>query len=216
MRVEEAIISRQSCRDFSDREVPQEDLEKLMSLTCQAPSAINLQPWQFTVVRGAEVARLSKKLLKAHSERGAGCKPDNQRPLPQVYLDRQKDLDKGMKPLLAEAGAEFATFINHGSLSFYGAQSVVIATLHTIFSQGRSLDVGIAAGWLLLAAEEMGLASCPIGLVCAYEDVIGDFLNIQPDRQVVLALAVGYANENSPLNRFKTPRAPMKQVVRWY
>lgn len=191
-------------------------MEKLLRLTCQAPSAINLQPWQFTVVQGEEVGRLSKKLLKAHSERGAGCKPDNQRPLPQVYLDRQKELDIGMKPLLQEAGVEFANFINHGSLSFYGARNVVIATLHTIFSQGRALDIGIATGWLLLAAYEMGLATCPIGLVCAYEDVIKDFLNIEEDRQVVLALAVGHAKDNSVVNRFKTPRAPLDQVVRWY
>jgi len=216
VQVSDAIEQRSSCRAFLDQPVERPTLERLMQLTCRAPSAINLQPWQFTVVMDAEVPRLSKKLLRAHTERGVGCKPDSQQTLPQVYLERQDALSVGMKPLLLEAGAEFANFINHGSLSFYGAPVVVVATLDRVFAQGRALDVGIALGWLLLAAQEMGLATCPIGLVCAYEDVIKDFLNIDPGRQVVLAVAVGYADEQSPVNRMRTERAKPSEVIRWY
>ncbi len=216
MQISQAMESRQSCRDFSDQPVPQETLERLMDLTRRAPSAINLQPWQFTVARGQEVRRLSAKLLRAHAERGLGCRPDSQRPLPEVYLRRQQELSEGMRPLLIEAQADFANFINHGSLNFYGAPAVVVATLHQIFGAGRALDVGIAVGWLLLAAAELGLDTCPVGLVCAYEDVIKDFLNIAEDRQVVLAVALGHARPGSPLNRFRSPRAELKDVVRWY
>ncbi|MFZ5585004.1 MAG: nitroreductase [Thermodesulfobacteriota bacterium] len=216
MQVSEAITSRMSCRDFSPEAVERATLERLMALTCRAPSAINLQPWQFTVVTGEEVGRLGKKLLRAHAERGQGCKPDNVSPLPTVYQERQNQLSAGMKPLLIEAGAEFASFINHGSLTFYGAPAVVVATVHRVFSAARALDVGLALGWLLLAAQELGLATCPIGLVCAYADVISDFLNLDDDRQVVLAVAVGRPKPGSPLNRFRTPRAPLGEVVRWY
>jgi nitroreductase len=216
MQVSEAITSRMSCRDFSPEAVERATLERLLELTCRAPSAINLQPWQFTVVTGEEVARLGKKLLKTHAERGQGCRPDNVSPLPAVYQERQNQLSLGMKPLLIEAGADFASFINHGSLTFYGAPAVVVATVHRVFSAARALDVGLALGWLLLAAQEMGLATCPIGLVCAYADVISDFLNLDEDRQVVLAVAVGHAKPGSPLNRFRTPRAPLGEVVRWY
>ncbi|MGD9124789.1 MAG: nitroreductase [Desulfarculaceae bacterium] len=217
MELSQAMEQRSSCRDFSDKAVPPETLERLMALTCRAPSAINLQPWQFTVVQGDEVARLGKKLLKAHLELGKGCKPDNVRPMPEQYLKRQDELSQGMKPLLIEAQADFATFINHGSLTFYGAPAVVVAALDRgVFSPDRSLDVGIAVGWLLLAARELGLDTCPIGIVCMYQDQVKDFLNISDDFQVVLAVAVGYAKPNSPLNRFRSPRAPIKEVVRWY
>lgn len=216
MEISQAIETRHSARDFSEQPVERPVLERLMELTCRAPSAINLQPWQFTVVMGEEVGRLSKKLLRAHAERGLGCKPDSQSPLPQVYLDRQDELSKGMKPLLQEAGADFANFINHGSLSFYGAPAVVVATLHRVFGEGRALDVGLAVGWLLLAARELGLDTCPIGLICAYQDVISDFLNLDEDRHVVLAVALGYARPESPLNRMRSGRAELKEVVRWY
>lgn len=216
MQVSEAITSRMSCRDFSPEPVERATLERLLELTCRAPSAINLQPWQFTVVTGEEVGRLSKKLMRAHAERGQGCRPDSVSPLPEVYSQRQNELSRGMMPLMAEAQVDFANFINHGSLNFYGAPAVVVATLHQVFSAARALDVGLAVGWLLLAAQELGLATCPVGLVCAYADVVKDFLNLAEDRQVVLSVAVGHPKPGSPLNRFRTPRAPLGEVVRWY
>ncbi|MBU1451017.1 MAG: nitroreductase family protein [Proteobacteria bacterium] len=215
MQISEAIQSRRSCRVFMDQPVPQETLERLMSLTCRAPSAINLQPWQFTVVRGAEVARLGKKLTRAYSERGISCGPDNTQPLPEVYMERQKELGRLMAPLMEKAGVD-RNFINTGSLVFYGAPAVVVATLDGAFPPERAIDAGFALGWLLLAAADLGLATCPIGLVCSYADIIKDFLNIDSTRRVVLTVAVGFADPDSPLNRMRSPRASMEQVVRWY
>ena len=97
-----------------------------------------------------------------------------------------------------------------------GAPAVVVATLDTVFPPERSLDLGLALGWLLLAAAELGLDTCPIGLVCAYENAIKDFLNIDPGRRVVLCVAVGYGDPDSPLNRMRSPRADLNEVVRWY
>ena len=186
-----------------------------MDLTRRAPSAINLQPWQFTVVMGDEVPRLGKKLIQTFKERGVSCAPDNTAPLPDVYIERQAELGRLMGPLMQEAG-EDRNFINTGSLSFYGAPAVVVATLDGAFPPERALDLGFALGWLLLAAAEEGLASCPIGLITAYGDVIKDFLNIDPARRVVLTVALGHADPDSPINRARTPRAGLDEVVRWY
>ncbi|MBU1154430.1 MAG: nitroreductase [Proteobacteria bacterium] len=215
MQLSQAMETRSSCRVFTDQPVPQETLERLMSLTCRAPSAINLQPWQFTVVRGEEVPRLGKKLTRAYAERGISCGPDNTKPLPEIYLERQKELNRVMGPAMEQAKVD-RNFINTGSLSFYGAPAVVVATLDGAFPPERALDLGFALGWLLLAASELGLATCPVGLVCAYQDIIKDFLNIDPSRRVVLTVAVGYADDGSPLNKVRSQRAPLDQVVRWY
>ncbi|MCB2190401.1 MAG: nitroreductase family protein [Deltaproteobacteria bacterium] len=215
MQISEAMKARQSCRVFKDQAVAQETLENLLSLTCRAPSAINLQPWQFTVVRDEEVPRLGKKLTRAYAERGISCGPDNTQPLPEIYLERQKELNRVMGPAMEQAGVD-RNFINTGSLTFYGAPAVVVATLDGAFPPERSLDLGFALGWLLLAAAELGLDTCPVGLVCSYGDIIKDFLNIDPNRRVVLTVAVGYADPDSPLNQVRTPRAPLDEVVRWY
>jgi nitroreductase len=216
VQISKAINDRRSCRDFSGRTVRRDTLEQLMESTINAPSAINLQPWQFTVVTDDEVARLSRKLQRARAETGKGCAPDSVAPLAEIYVARKRELSRGMGPIMQEAGVDAATFIDQGSLDFYHAPALVVACLDGSFDRVRALDVGIAVGWLLLAAKELGLDTCPIGLVAAYQEPIKDFLNIPDQYQVLLAVAVGYGNEDSPLNRFRSPRAEMDEVVRWY
>lgn len=216
MQISQAIKERQSCRDFSQRPVERETLRQLLSLTIRAPSAINLQPWQFTVVMDDEVARLSRKLQRARTEGGKGCAPDAVAPLAEVYLERKRELSRGMGPVMQKAGVDAASFIDLGSLDFYGAPALVVACLDNSFDRVRALDVGIAVGWLLLAARELGLDTCPIGLVAAYQETIKDFLNIPDHYQVLLAVALGYGKEGSVLNSFRSPRAELDEVVRWY
>ncbi len=48
----EAIAARRTIRRFDpDRPVPDDDLRSLLALATLAPSAFNLQPWRFVVVR---------------------------------------------------------------------------------------------------------------------------------------------------------------------
>jgi nitroreductase len=216
VHISQAIKDRKSCRHFSQRPVERDILQQLMGLTACAPSAINLQPWQFTVVMDDEVRRLSRKLQRARAETGKGCAPDSVTPLGEVYLERKRELSRGMGPIMQEAGVDPTIFIDKGSLDFYGAPALVVASLDGSFDRVRALDVGIAVGWLLLAAKELGLDTCPIGLVAAYQETIKDFLNIPGHYQVLLAVALGYGQDGSPLNRFRSPRADLDEVVRWY
>ncbi len=48
------IFTRRSIRNFLDKEVEQEKVEKILKAAMQAPSAGNGQPWEFIVVRGKE------------------------------------------------------------------------------------------------------------------------------------------------------------------
>lgn len=58
MDVFEAIEKRHSVRSFDPaRDVPEEMVEELLRCGCQAPSAGNVQPWRFIVVRDAELKR---------------------------------------------------------------------------------------------------------------------------------------------------------------
>jgi nitroreductase len=55
MDVYEAIYNRRSVRRFTDQEVPPQVVDRLLKAACQAPTAGNLQPWRFWVVRNREV-----------------------------------------------------------------------------------------------------------------------------------------------------------------
>lgn len=61
MDVINAIHTRRSVRRFTDHEVTERQVERLLRAAMAAPSAMNEQPWRFVVVRDAELrAKLSE------------------------------------------------------------------------------------------------------------------------------------------------------------
>jgi nitroreductase len=79
------IMERKSIRAFKPDPIPKERVEEIIRLSIHAPSAINLQPWEFTVVTGEEKERLSRRLIKAYREKQIACSPGNVKPLPKTY-----------------------------------------------------------------------------------------------------------------------------------
>ena len=62
MELSEAIKGRRSIRVFKKQNVPEEIVEKLIDAASWAPSAGNIQPWEFIIVRKPAV---KKKLAQA-------------------------------------------------------------------------------------------------------------------------------------------------------
>jgi len=195
--------------------VPREKIEEILRISILAPSAINLQPWEFVVVTGEEKERLSRKLIKAYREKQISCGPDAVKPLPKTYSKRGAETLRLMTPFLEEMGVQSDQLVNEGSCHFYGAPTTVILCQDDAFPKARFVDIGLILGYLLLTAHDFGLGTCPIGLVTAYEEEIKDLLNIPENKNVVIAVALGYPDLQSPLNRFKSPRDDLSAFVRW-
>jgi len=209
-----AIKERRSTRGFLKKPVERETLERLLRLATQAPSAINLQPWEFTVVSGEEKERLSRLLVKRMRERNISCGPGAKKPLPEHFRERQRGLLNVMLPNLPESPG-FQDFVNEGSCNFYGAPTTIIITLDSVFSEARLTDIGVVLGYLVLAAHALKLGTCPIGLITAFGDDIREVLSIPEAKEVVIGVAVGYRDPEAPINRSRSERAPLEDVVRW-
>lgn len=65
MDVLEAIRIRRSVRTYSDRPIPDDVLDRMRQALRSAPSACNLQPWQFIFVSDAD---LRQKLARAAND----------------------------------------------------------------------------------------------------------------------------------------------------
>jgi len=209
------IKERKSIRAFKPDPVPKEKIEEILSLSIHAPSAINLQPCEFVVVMGEEKERLSRRLIKAYKEKQIACSPGNVKPLPTTYGKRGAKTLSAMNPFFEEMGVNSDQFINEGSCNFYGAPVAILICLDDSFSEARRVDIGLALGYLVLTAHEFGLWTCPIGLITAYEDEIKDLLNIPENKNVIIGVALGYADWNVPINRFKSQRDNLEKFVRW-
>jgi len=66
----EAIETRRSIRAFTNEEVSEEEVQKLIDAARRAPSAGNIQPWEFVIVRDPKikqelsVAALNQNFIK--------------------------------------------------------------------------------------------------------------------------------------------------------
>lgn len=210
-----AIKERRSVRAFKTDPIPKETLEEILKMPILAPSAINLQPWEFVVVTGEERERLSRRLIKAYKEKQISCGPGNVKPLPKTFAKRGAKTLELMNPFFEEMGVDPNQFINEGSCNFYGAPVAIFFCLDDSFPKARLVDIGLALGYLILTAHEFGLGTCPIGLITAYEDEIKELLNIPENKMVVIGIALGYPDLNNPINRFKSPREDIGNFIRW-
>jgi nitroreductase len=136
MDVFEAIRSRRAVRNFTDEPVEQSTLERLISLAVHAPSAMNLQPWAFAVVRGRERLLHISRSAKAH------------------LLHALPDTPAAPQHRAALSDPAFDIF--------HGAPALVIVSA-TSDEESASEDCALAAENLMLAAHAIELGSCWIG-----------------------------------------------------
>ncbi len=215
MDILETIRARRSTRAFKNEPVTRELLGRILSDASKAPSAINMQPWEVHMVLGEERQRLSKRLMRAFRERGLSCGPGASRPLQEKFVERARECVGAMTPLIEQMGSDFTTYINQGSLDFYGAPAVALLFIDEAFPPERLTDIGSFMAYLVLAAAGHGLASCPIGLVKSYEDEVRDHLNIPESKMLVVSVALGKPDPAAAVNEFRSPRVDLTQFVRW-
>jgi len=216
MDILKAMQQRKSSRAYLAKEVSRRDIEEILAFASLAPSAINLQPWEFIITYGEEKDRLVRQLTKARSERLVNCGPGTDKPLPEKISRRAAEAMAVMEPKISAMGLTFNQFIEEGSCSFYGAPVAIIVAIDKLFPVVRYLDVGLAVSYLLLAAQAKGLATCPIGLITAYNEDIAQVLNIPEEKEILLGISLGYADDSSPANSFRTRRVDLQEIVTWF
>lgn len=210
MDLTEALHRRRSCRSFLPQLPSRALLETVLEAAARAPSAVNLQPWRVWVASGEELERLKRELLRSYRERNIGCSPGGGRAAPAETTRGPGSF--GDLARVVEAGGErFGTFVNEGSCRFYGAPVGVFCFLEPGEPPARRLDCGLWLAWLLLAAEGHGLATCPVGLLAAYADVVKDCLFTPGDLEFACAAALGYPADH-PVNTVRCPRQGLEGV----
>jgi nitroreductase len=215
MNILEVIKDRRSARAFKTDSISRKIITEILELTINAPSANNLQPWEFTVVVDKEKERLSRTLIKAYGEKRLSCGSGAVKPLPEAIRQRGIHSLESLKTYADRIGVSLDNFVNEGSCNFYGAPVAIIICLDDSFSNRQMIDVGTALGYLVLTAHVFGLATCPIGLIADYADEIKDLLNIPENKKIIIGVALGYPDRENPMNQFRSSRTELRELVRW-
>jgi len=140
----ELLARRRTVREFSDRPVAIELIEKAIATAGTAPSGANLQPWRFVVVRDPEIKRKIRDAAEKEEYESYHGR------MSEKWLRRLAPLGTNEhKPFLEIAPYLIVVF---RIISFVEDG----ATEPTYYSQE---SVGIAVGMLLAALHNMGLAT---------------------------------------------------------
>ena len=141
MGLDEVIMGRRSVRSYTRAPVDQASIARLIDAATHAPSAMNEQPWSFTVVRDQKVLDRISGQAKVHLLESLMADPNG---------------DRLRTQLLAP---EFQIFYH---------APVLIVICATKPGSWVVEDCALAAENLMLAAYAAGLGSCWIGLAQSY------------------------------------------------
>ncbi|MFN0277834.1 MAG: nitroreductase family protein [Pyrinomonadaceae bacterium] len=140
----ELLHRRRTVREYSDRDVPFELIEKAIATAGTAPSGANLQPWRFVVVRDAEIKeKIREAAEKEEYESYHGR-------MSEKWLRRLAVLGTDEHKPFLETAPYLIVVFRINSITEGGE------TEPTYYSQE---SVGIAVGLLLAALHNMGLAT---------------------------------------------------------
>ena len=141
MDLYEALAGRRSVRDYTGTAVDEAMIDKLIHAAVQAPSAVNAQPWSFTVVRDRNLLDRISREAKAHM-------------LVTMPSDHQ------MTHLRASLVDPHFHIFHHAP--------VLILICGPAAGSWITEDCSMAAQNLMLAAHAEGLGTCWIGFAQAF------------------------------------------------
>lgn len=202
--------TRRSIRAYLSTPVPDALLHEVLVQARLAPSGANLQPGSFVQVRGDVRTALSADLVDAWRH-GRVEKEDYDyfpKPMPLTLRRRQVAAAQALYGALGVAredrAGRDAQF--ERNFQFFDAPVALIVTMAHGFGSGGYMDLGMTLYGLMLAAQDKGLATCAIGAMASYPDLIRHHLGLDGSSHIVCGMALGYADPNAPVNRTKTMR----------
>lgn len=185
MEMLETIRTRRAVRDYQDRRIDRTVLTALIDAACQAPSAINQQPWAFAVVEDRRFLEEISGEAKAY-----------------------------WRATLADDGSwdQLRTLVENPDFNlFYNATTLIIIYARPE-GLNPAEDCCLAAENLMLAACAMGLGTCPIGLARPWlgREEVKEAMGVPESYTPVFPVIVGYPQgETAPVPR----RAP--EIIFW-
>ena len=88
------ILTRRSVREFKEEQIKDEELDLILKAGTYAPSAMNKQSWQFTVVQNKEKIELLAKVVREALGRDVGY--NFYAPPTLIMLSNEKDNVNGL------------------------------------------------------------------------------------------------------------------------
>ncbi len=176
MNVSTAIKSRRAIKAFDpSHRISKDETEQLMSLALLSPTSFNIQNWRFLIV----------------------CDPELRRQIRAVAWDQAQVTDASLLIVLT---ADLKSWAREPARYWRNApqpvQEFILPAIEQFYNGHEQVQrdeamrsCGIVAMALMLAAQEMGYASCP--MVGFDFDKVGKLINLPVDHVVAMFVTIG-------------------------
>src|SRR5262245_13371387 len=216
MDVYEPVTGRRSVRGFTDRPVPQEVLERVLSAAAWSPSGSNLQPWNIFVVTGAPLAEIKKLAV----ERVAAGDPWDEREyemyppaLNSPYGERRSAFGRERYTSLGVAREDWEARKRAAIANWdcFGAPVALFCYIDRDLGSAQWADTGMYLQTVMLLLRAEGLHSCPQMAWSQVRKTVAEILSPADGLILFCGMSIGY--EDPTVSYTLTGRAPLDETV---
>ncbi|MEU1518665.1 nitroreductase [Streptomyces sp. NPDC005811] len=216
MEVHEAVRSRRAVRRFSDRPVPREALERVVSSAAWTPSASNLQPWRAYVVTGRPLAELKRRAGARLASGEPWDEPEYQQYPPALkspYRERRSVFGEQRYGALGIPREDIEARQRAASANWqcFGAPAALFCYLDRDMGPAQWADVGMYVQTVMLLLRAEGLHSCPQMAWAKYHTTVSEVLTPPGDLMLFCGMSIGFEDATEIVTR--TDRAPLDETV---
>jgi putative NAD(P)H nitroreductase len=195
----QTIKKRRSVHHFlPNKEISKAEIESLIEVVSHSPSGYNAQPWEFVVVQDKKRMQDIQKIAfdQAHVSKASAI----------IIVLGDTNFGRNAKVILND-------WVKYG----YCTEEQVPAYMNAFCkkraeSKRREMSIrncSMAAMTLLLAAEDMGFATCP--MMGFNQPMLSEYFGLPEDIIPVLMVAIGY--EDRGKEKKQLPRKKVKDLL---
>jgi nitroreductase len=211
MHVREAVESRYSCRAFLPAPVPEKIVREILQSAARAPSGGNLQPWVVHALAGKRLEELKSLIRPRLGELPFAESAEYQvypSPLKEPYKDRRfkvgEMLYDSIKIAREDRPGRYKQFARN--FEFFGAPVGIFFSLDRSMGPPQWSDLGMHVQNVLVLARAYGLHTCAQEAWTYWHKTVSRFLELPPELMLFCGVALGYADEQAPINKWRSPR----------
>ncbi|MGX9882574.1 nitroreductase [Streptomyces sp. NPDC002276] len=216
MDVYEAVMSRRAVRGFTDREVPRDVLERVLSAAAWAPSGSNIQPWRAYVVSGEPLAEIKKRAGERLVAGEPWDEPEYEQYPPALkspYRERRSAFGEQRYGALGIPREDVEARQRAASANWdcFGAPTALFCYIDRDLGPAQWSDTGMFLQTVMLLLRAEGLHSCPQMAWAKFRGSVAEILLPPDELTLFCGMSIGY--EDIAVDNARTGRAPLGETV---
>ena len=220
MTFDEVVMGRRSIRGYKPDPVPRALIEEFIGLASRAPSSMNTQPWNFTVVTGEPLDRIRR----GNSERMLAGVPQSREfrtggAFAGAHRERQVDVAKqlfGAMGIARDDAERRQDWVMRGFRQFDAPVCIIVTYDRDLDgSDDTPFDCGAVTNALVTAAWSRGLGTVINSQGIMQSLVVREHAGIPDDQVIMKSIALGWPDDDFPANAVVSRRKAVDEAARF-